>query len=137
MYREVLRANWSKKNSDVIQRIQLKCFPSNLKTFRNIHVLDLHQDGIIKPHVDSVRFCGPVIAGLSLLSDSVMRFTHEKQKTLVIDLLLKQRSLYVIKGIVRYEFKHEILGNPDSFFKNEPVLKKRRVSLISRCEPID
>ena len=28
-----------------------------------MHILDLHEDGYIKPHVDAVRFCGNTIAG--------------------------------------------------------------------------
>lgn len=28
-----------------------------------MHVLDLHENGYIKPHVDAVRFCGNTIAG--------------------------------------------------------------------------
>jgi hypothetical protein len=38
-----------------------------------VHILDLHRDGHIRPHVDAARYCGPVISGLSLLSPAVMR----------------------------------------------------------------
>ena len=37
------------------------------------HVIDLAADGHIGPHVDSVKFSGGMVAGLSLLSDRVMR----------------------------------------------------------------
>jgi hypothetical protein len=38
-----------------------------------VHVLDLHPEGYILPHVDSIKFSGGVVAGLSLLSTSIMR----------------------------------------------------------------
>lgn len=44
------------------------------------------------------QFCGDVIAGLSLLSDSVMRLTmvsHEQEYR--EDFLLPRRSLYIMK----------------------------------------
>lgn len=137
MFRELQRANWTKKNLHVIERVRKTCFPTNQKLLRNVHILDLHEDGHIKPHVDSVRFCGPIIAGLSLLSDSIMRLSHIKNESMFMDLLLKRRSLYVMKGVARYDFKHAILGKNFSFFKEQPVVRKRRVSLINRCEPLD
>ena len=39
------------------------------------HVIDLAADGHIGPHVDSVKFSGGMVAGLSLLSDRVMRLS--------------------------------------------------------------
>lgn len=36
------------------------------------HVIDLDQDGFIGPHVDSVKFSGDMIAGLSLASTRIM-----------------------------------------------------------------
>jgi hypothetical protein len=37
------------------------------------HVIELGEQGLIKAHVDSVKFSGIVVAGLSLLSQRVMR----------------------------------------------------------------
>ena len=45
------------------------------------------------------QFCGSIIAGLSILSDSVMRLRHEKQNNLYADFLLKKRSLYIMKYV--------------------------------------
>ena len=39
-----------------------------------LHVLDLHSKGIIYPHVDSPKFSGDIVAGLSLYSDSMCTF---------------------------------------------------------------
>ena len=68
---------------------------SNILT--HVHILDLHEDGYIKPHVDAVRYCGNIIAGISLLSDCVMKFVNEKDKAKSGLALLKRRSLYVMR----------------------------------------
>lgn len=64
-----------------------------------------------------------------------MRLVHEKQNTLFADVLLKRRSLYVMKGSARYDYKHEILRNEESYFKGRKVDKSRRISVICRNEP--
>ena len=52
---------------------------------------------IISPHIDSVKFCGDVISGLSLLSPSVMRLEHQSTNSKWISILLPPRSLYIIR----------------------------------------
>lgn len=64
-----------------------------------------------------------------------MRLVHEKQTTLWADVLLKRRSLYVMKGSARYDYKHEILKNDESYFKGDKVEKDRRISVICRNAP--
>lgn len=49
----------------------------------------------------SCQFCGSTIAGLSLLSDSVMRLVPENKSTDWVDLLLSRRSLYILRYIPR------------------------------------
>ena len=68
---------------------------SNL--LNHVHILDLHENGFIKPHVDAVRFCGNTIAGLSLLSDCVMKLTMESDKSKFAYAHLKRRSLYIMR----------------------------------------
>ena len=41
------------------------------------HALDLAADGEIRNHVDSVKFSGAIVCGISLMSDSVMRLTED------------------------------------------------------------
>ena len=41
------------------------------------HVIDLHKEGELHAHVDSVRFSGDIVAGLSLLSPSIMRLVPD------------------------------------------------------------
>lgn len=72
---------------------------------------------------------------MSLLTDSVMRLVNEKDKNLYADVLLKRRSLYIMTGVARYEFTHEVLKNEESLFKGEKVFKDRRVSIMCRNEP--
>lgn len=81
------------------------------------------------------QFCGDTIAGLSLLTDSVMRLVHDKDKELIADVFLKRRSLYVMKGTARYDYTHEILSNEHSKFGGKDVPKDRRISVICRNEP--
>lgn len=64
-----------------------------------------------------------------------MRLVHEKHKDFYADVLLKRRSLYIMKGTARYDYTHEILANKFSFFKDVNVPKSRRISVICRNEP--
>lgn len=76
-YRELRRREWSDANSSVLQRLQRaaeELAGTSVVFSPEVHVLDLAPEGAILPHVDSARFVGPVIAGLSLLSPAVMRF---------------------------------------------------------------
>lgn len=136
-YRETDRLTWNPCNSSVFDRVRATAFPANDKLILPVHILDLSETGWIKPHVDSVRFCGNIIAGLSLLTDSVMRFVMEEDKTVVFDVLLQRRSLYVMRDEIRYKFLHEILKNEESLFRDTRVEKGRRISLICRNEKKD
>ncbi|XP_076230512.1 alpha-ketoglutarate-dependent dioxygenase alkB homolog 7, mitochondrial [Nomia melanderi] len=135
-YRETERKQWNENNSKIINRIREKAFHKDMLQLPLIHILDLAAEGWIKPHVDSIRFCGEIIAGLSLLSDSVMRLTMVGyEKTHKDDFLLPQRSLYIMSGTARYNYNHEILKNEESYFKGQRIQKNRRISIICRCQP--
>jgi alkylated DNA repair protein alkB family protein 7 len=106
--------------------------PSTQAPMPSVHVLDLAADGVIQRHVDSVKFSGDIVAGISLLSDGVMRLRHETSDA-VIALHLPARSLYMLCGEARYHWGHEVpAGTVD--FKGTPVTRGRRVSLIIRDE---
>ncbi|NXV96779.1 ALKB7 dioxygenase, partial [Calonectris borealis] len=62
-----------------------------------VHVLDLHPRGHVRPHVDSVKFCGCTIAGVSLLSPSVLRLVSCRAPGQWLELLLEPGSLYVLR----------------------------------------
>ncbi|XP_063704368.1 alpha-ketoglutarate-dependent dioxygenase alkB homolog 7, mitochondrial [Culicoides brevitarsis] len=151
-FRETERQKWYPDNKKILNRVLETAFPQE-SVLPHVHVLDLAEDGHIKPHVDSVRYCGTTISGISLLSDAVMRLVRidEKEykdnaeyrnqpsplgeKGFYVDVLLKRRSLYIMSYTSRYNFTHEVLGNEKSVFKGSPVKKTRRVSIICRNEP--
>ncbi|RMZ99651.1 alpha-ketoglutarate-dependent dioxygenase alkB -like protein [Brachionus plicatilis] len=139
-YRETERLKWIEENQKILNRVKQFAFDAfsaqdNTNLLNHIHILDLHEDGFIKPHVDAVRFCGNTIAGICLLSDAVMKLTSEKDKSKYGLVLLKRRCLYVMRDTMRYDYAHEVLGNSESFFKNVQVPKTRRISIICRNEP--
>ncbi|XP_044762695.1 alpha-ketoglutarate-dependent dioxygenase alkB homolog 7, mitochondrial [Coccinella septempunctata] len=134
-YRETERLKWNDENTKILDRVRHLAFPSDTSPLKFVHILDLAENGYIKPHIDAIRFCGNTIAGLSLLTDSIMRLVNDNNKELYVDILLKRRSLYVMKDEARFKYTHEILDNPNSFFKGEKVCKTRRISVICRNEP--
>uniref|UniRef100_A0A8D8Y453 Alpha-ketoglutarate-dependent dioxygenase alkB homolog 7, mitochondrial n=1 Tax=Cacopsylla melanoneura TaxID=428564 RepID=A0A8D8Y453_9HEMI len=134
-FRETERSKWNEQNSKIIARVQNLAFASDVTPIQYVHVLDLEEKGYIKAHVDSVRFCGNTIAGLSLVSDSVMKLVDEETKTEEVLVLLKQRSLYVMKDVARYKFTHEVLPNEKSYFGDLFVPRGRRISVICRNTP--
>ncbi|XP_067945533.1 alpha-ketoglutarate-dependent dioxygenase alkB homolog 7, mitochondrial-like [Watersipora subatra] len=135
-YRETERSTWNAANTKIINRLKDTAFDNVSSPTNYVHVLDLEENGEIKPHKDSIRYCGNTIAGISLLSDSVMRLVAIDNKELFIDVLLKQRSLYIMRQSARYDYTHEILHNDKSYFKEKHVKKGRRISVICRNSPV-
>ncbi|XP_048145763.1 alpha-ketoglutarate-dependent dioxygenase alkB homolog 7, mitochondrial [Corvus hawaiiensis] len=110
-------------------------FPPRRPPRPSAHVLDLLPGGRVGPHVDSVKFCGCTIAGVSLLSPSVLRLRSLQDPQDWLELLLEPGSLYVLRAAARYEFTHEILPDEESFFGGLRVPRGRRVALIFRNDP--
>ncbi|TNN08753.1 Alpha-ketoglutarate-dependent dioxygenase alkB7 [Schistosoma japonicum] len=130
-----------------------------------IHILDLAENGEIMPHVDSVKFCGESIAVLSLLADSILRLAVAPQSEVVgvpegqrdylhalnlpaigswIDILIPRRSVYIIRGALRYLLTHAILSNEQvAFMRNGHSVdmynlhRGRRVSVICRTHAMN
>ncbi|XP_074104339.1 alpha-ketoglutarate-dependent dioxygenase alkB homolog 7, mitochondrial isoform X2 [Cotesia typhae] len=135
-YRETERAKWNEENSKIIERVKAMAFPPGMPELGLVHVLDLAAEGKIKPHVDSVRFCGDIIAGISLLSDCVMRLTQVgNEKECRHDFFLPRRSLYIMSGVARHKYNHEVLGPEESIFNDKKINKTRRISIICRSAP--
>lgn len=157
-YREMEKVDWLPENRILFDRVRQYAFVSDIMP--HVHILDLAKDGIIKPHVDSSRYCGTTIAGLSLLTDCIMRLRRVDETKYVqpkmgedspstnnpddgrpaveysyfADALLKRRSLYVMKDTARYNFTHEVLPS-NSEFNGTVVDKGRRISIICRNQP--
>ena len=134
------------------------------------HAIDLSANGELSAHVDSVKFSGGIVAGLSLLSDSIMRlrpaskeWDSKEQDTKqlsdedcsdangFVDLYLPQLSLYILSGMSRQFYTHELLPTGSSFellhmkdmnmhshyekeceAENIEVIRGRRLSIIFR-----
>ena len=118
------------------------------------HAIDLHKDGELQAHVDSVRFSGDIVAGLSLLSPSIMRLLPDdgkdddpnkegKNDTSQgwVDLYLPPRSLYVLSGPARFSMSHQLLptgsvflegGEEDHEGRPVTVHRDHRLSVIFR-----
>ena len=136
------------------------------------HGIDLKKEGQLTAHVDSVRYSGFIVAGLSLLSSSIMRLRpaaeystdacakcdggreEERQQRVYepkpseapddghVDLYLPPRSLYVLSGVSRYGYTHEILDDGSAFEMQGTsgegtgnlikVRRDRRISVIFR-----
>lgn len=119
-FKEFETTEWSRQSSEILDRIRQSSLftqhgPSLLPS---VHVIDLAPDGFIRPHIDSIKFSGSVVAGLSLLSERTMRFQHEDS---ILDVSLPPRSLYLMTGSFRYRYTHEILTGSE-----------RRMSIIFR-----
>ncbi|KAM9746098.1 alpha-ketoglutarate-dependent dioxygenase alkB homolog 7, mitochondrial [Menidia menidia] len=135
-YRETERVTWGPACEAILSRVRSVAFPAGSPLLGPVHVLDLDRTGYIKPHIDSVKFCGNTIAGLSLLSDSIMRLAREGAPAEWLDLLLSRRSLYILRDQARYDFTHEILKDEESVFNGQRVPRQRRISVICRNLPI-
>lgn len=131
-FRESERKHWTPSNQSLIDRLRSTSFDPNCKQLPYVHVLDLAEDGYIKPHIDSVRFCGDTVAILSLLSDCVLKLVHDQDSAKTVNCLVPRRSLYILRGTSRYDYTHEILANGQSFFRDQEVYKTRRISLVCR-----
>lgn len=117
------------------------------------HAIDLKKDGGLNAHVDSIRFSGKLVAGLSLLSPSIMRLipcynddddnksnikdeNSTKEEHAYVDLYLPPRSLYVLTGVGRYKYSHQLLPDSSTFLScdgTEIVVRRdHRLSVIFR-----
>ena len=92
----------SKESHEVFLRIrnfiQKTYFGNRSIEWLPCHGIDLKKNGVLSAHVDSVKFSGEVVAGLSLNSSSIMRLKMStniaKKRTGHIDLYLPPLSLY-------------------------------------------
>lgn len=109
------------------------------------HAIDLGNDGTLSAHVDSVKFSGDIVSGLSLVSSSIMRLrpaASEKDKdgnsagAGYVDIYLPPMSLYVLSGGGRFDYTHELLPCGAIFEtengKKMQIAREKRVSIIFR-----
>jgi alkylated DNA repair dioxygenase AlkB len=85
----------------------------------------------IAPHVDCVPCFADTIASLGLGSSCVMEFTHVQTRERA-GLFLPARSLVVLSGEARYDWRHAIPGRKSDPHEGRAVPRGRRVSLTFR-----
>ena len=54
-FRETEKKHWNKMNEKLIEKLRLNAFKPDVKHLPYVHVLDLAEEGHIKPHIDSSR----------------------------------------------------------------------------------
>lgn len=103
------------------------------------HAIDLKQDGQLTAHVDSTKFSGGLVVGISLLTPSIMRLIPDQQAAEQagwVDLYLPPLSLYALTGVGRYSYTHELLPSGATFessTENQITVERgNRLSVIFR-----
>ncbi|KAF0484142.1 DnaJ-domain-containing protein [Gigaspora margarita] len=134
-YRECQASHWVDQNDKVIEIFNKKVYDFFPRTIEwlPVHILDLSETGGIKPHIDNVDYSGNIVAGICLLSSTVMIFRHKDDKNCNFSVLLEPGCLYIQRDEVRFNFTHEIPQDPDQHvFKGQIIPKGRRISLMFR-----
>jgi alkylated DNA repair dioxygenase AlkB len=85
----------------------------------------------ITPHIDCKTCFSDTIISLSLSSACIMDF-YSITSDIKQSLLLQPRSLVILQGDARYQWKHGISARKSDQWQNQKLLRKRRVSLTFR-----
>ena len=131
LFRETEKSEWNEENYKIMKRFEEHVFGIKESYLPATHVLDLSEDGYIKPHIDSVKFCGPLVSGLSLLSDSVMRLRLDEEN--YADVFIPRLSVYIMSKEIRYQYTHEILANPATIH-DQNIHRTRRITVMKRSK---
>ena len=111
-------------------------------------------------HVDSVRFSGTIVSGLCLCNSAIMRLKpatddanndgnyapqqqqQQQHDEEYVDIYLPPKTLYVLRGMARFQYSHELLPCGSIFelrgFNSEDAEQKievkrdHRISVIFR-----
>lgn len=84
------------------------------------------------PHVDVIETFGPVVVTLSLLTPIRMLFVKETDRADRFEVVLRPRSLAILKGPARYDWRHGIRGRKHDWIDGVKVPRTRRVSISLR-----
>ncbi|MBI4446899.1 MAG: alpha-ketoglutarate-dependent dioxygenase AlkB [Acidobacteria bacterium] len=82
-------------------------------------------------HVDCIPCFSDTIVSISLGSSCVMVFTH-RRTGVQEPVLLEPRSLVVLKGEARYQWKHGIPARKTDDYNARKIARGRRISLTFR-----
>lgn len=108
-----------------------KFISDNLFKVDQCIVNEYYRNQGISSHTDSNIF-GPNIAIISLSGDTNMTFSNASES---VDIFLPKRSLTILTGPARYEYKHAINKNVSYVVDNTKIVKSdnyRRISLTYR-----
>lgn len=116
----------------ILERIQAHCH-----TIFNQMTVNCYESGYgIDPHYDHLTHFGPIIVGLSLGSQTTLIFEHCKEgsssKAIKEEFFLERRSLYIMSGPYRYEFRHGIRNVHYDFHDGVEIRRQQRISLTFR-----
>ncbi|MDZ8239996.1 MAG: alpha-ketoglutarate-dependent dioxygenase AlkB [Nostoc sp. ChiQUE01a] len=90
----------------------------------------------ISGHIDCPSCFDKTIISLSFGSSCIMQFTNEKTFE-KIPILLYPRSLIVLEGAARYEWKHGIPPRKIDRYEGKEFIRTRRVSMTFRNIKLD
>ena len=85
----------------------------------------------ISPHVDCEPCFGETIISLSLGSSCVMELSHLHSNTKML-FFLRRRSLLVLSGEARYDWKHGIPPRKSDVIDGRIIPRQRRISMTFR-----
>ncbi|KAK9767641.1 hypothetical protein K7432_002407 [Basidiobolus ranarum] len=133
-YRECTATHWGgeeEKVNEILQRVK-DIFPDEYQWLPP-HILDLHAEGCIDPHVDNLEASGHVITCLNLMNPTMFIMEHKDDPNIHFEVFVNPRTLYIQRNTIRYNFAHSIPNTPEKrVFKGEPVPQARRIGLLLR-----
>ena len=105
-----------------------------LSQWNQVIVNEYHPGQGISAHIDSLHY-GEVIQCYTLGSGATMRFTctttGERR-----DLYVEPRSVYVMAGESRYQWKHEMIGRKSDVVEGARRERGKRISVTLRSVPL-
>eukprot|EP00049_Salpingoeca_infusionum_P015520 m.303018 g.303018 ORF g.303018 m.303018 type:complete len:266 (-) comp15890_c0_seq33:2571-3368(-) len=132
-YRELHRRDWTPACSNILARLKAHPLLATQHSInQDVHVLDLAEHGEIGAHVDSIKFVGPVIAGVCVLSPAVVRFEEEDGDD-VVEALIQPNTMYIMSGAIRYKYTHAVTDSTFTWNDSPPLHRTRRISFMFRA----
>ncbi len=86
----------------------------------------------ISAHTDSKAY-GDTILCYTIGSGATMRFTYKEGK---MDVYVEPRSVYIMEGEARYDWKHEMIGRKSDVVDGKKLARGRRISITFRMVPV-
>ncbi|KPH15019.1 alpha-ketoglutarate-dependent dioxygenase AlkB [Chryseobacterium sp. MEBOG06] len=102
----------------------------NLKNSFDQVIINEYEPGQgISNHIDCIPCFEDIIISVSLLSSCVMQFSKDQEKH---ELLLNPRSILLLNGDARYNWKHGIKAVKNDKWLNTIIPRERRISITFR-----